>query len=139
MRPVAIGETGIYITREIFEGLTSRKKVEDELKRLRNDESAFIIRESKEQIVLDYNQYLDYLQSLLTQTGDSYNHMVYKEYDELLPIQDDFDIFIDDLYDEAINREDIYAMLMLRGLYGDDVARKEFPELHKILMLKIGD
>ena len=30
-------------------------------------------------------------------------------------------------------------MLLLRGLYGDKVAKSEFPVLHKLLMTKLGE
>jgi hypothetical protein len=156
MKPVALGKAGIIVTREIFDGLTTSEAVESEIARIRNDEEAFVIRKSSDQIVLDYEDYLEYLKqkrgqdnvaelkSLVTKQADQIQqlktaHGLYKTYDGRDPIQDDFDIFVDGLVDEEISREDFYAMLLLRGLYGDKVAKSEFPVLHKLLMTKLGE
>ena len=61
MKPVALGKAGIIVTREIFDGLTTPEAVESEIARIRNDEEAFVIRKSSDQIVLDYEDYLEYL------------------------------------------------------------------------------
>lgn len=155
MKPVALGKAGIIVTREIFDGLTTPEAVETEIARIRNDEEAFVIRKSSDQIVLDYEDYLEYLKqkrgndvsslkSLVKTQADEIQqlktaHGLYKTYDGRDPIQDDFDIFVDGLVDEEVSREDFYAMLLLRGLYGDKVAKSEFPVLHKLLRTKLGE
>lgn len=61
MKIVPIGTTGIHITRDIFKGLTSLDAVDAELLRIRKDDTVLGERKSKDEVVVDANEYLDYL------------------------------------------------------------------------------
>lgn len=64
IKTVNVGDFGVEVTKDIFDGLTSVEAVEQELDRLRYDDEAFVERESTNHIVLDVDQYSTYLTDL---------------------------------------------------------------------------
>ena len=60
MKLVPIGQPGVHITREIFDGLTTLDAVTSEMNRIRIDDSTFGERKRKSEIVVNYDEYLAY-------------------------------------------------------------------------------
>lgn len=186
MKIVPIGTTGVHITREIFKGLTSLEAVNAELSRIKNDDTVLGERKSKDDIVVDDKEYLDYLNnkkiqfekkstksskiskpisskpatitttksesvrqlnakiaeqnSIIKELLAKIKHLPhYYEFKDTDDIRNLLDEVMDQLNptDDGQLEEDLMVTAMVRGVFGDTVAKNTMGDAYKTLVSKL--
>lgn len=171
MKIVPIGSTGIHITRDIFKGLTSLNAVEAELSRIRNDDTVLGERKSKDDVVVNADEYLEYLNNkkiqfekkstkpatkpIQTTKSESVKQLnakiaeqnsiiknllakiehlpKYYEFKDTDDIQNLLDEVFDSLNpnDDGQLEEDLMLTAIVRGVFGDVVAKNTMGDAYK--------
>ena len=180
MKLVPIGQPGIHITREIFDGLTTLDAVTSEMNRIRMDDSTFGERKRKSEIVVNYDEYLAYLnkkkqffekkkptvstrKAISTTKASSVKELEAKIKEQNIIIKelltkveaypryytfndsDDVKNLLDEVFDklnpneDAQLEEDLMVAAIVRGVFGDNVAKQQMGDAYKILISEIGE
>lgn len=184
MKIVPIGTTGIHITRDIFKGLTSLDAVESELSRIRNDDTVLGERKTKADVVVDSDEYLEYLNnkkiqfekklgktatkpavkkavSVNTTKSESVKQLKAQRAEQNSIIKgllakvehlpkyyefkdtDDIRNLLDELFDrlnpadDGQLQEDLMLTAIVRGVFGDKVAKDVMGDAYKTFVSKL--